>query len=195
MLRWQLFLCSAKGVWLLKVTFRGPHWRQNPSLWPHHPYQGQTPSQSRRELWVGKPHMWPHWTEHMKLLDPHVHRCELEAGWGRGAGHRAAVPTSQAPSGLLSGSSFMTPFPAFQPWLGPSPSVLSSSETLNNSLPSFILLLWSVTLSCSSRASFSRLYKFSSSPSFHNLPSNPLASLLIFLHFLHICTGTHPFAG
>ena len=160
MLRWQLFLCSGKGVWLLKVTFRGPHWRQNPSLWPHHPYQDQTPSQSRRELWVGKPHMWPHWTEHMKLLDPHVHRCELEAGWGRGAGHQAVVPTSQVPSGLLSGSSFMTPFPAFQPWLGPSPSVLSSSETLNNSLPSFILLLWSVTLSCSSRASFSRLYKF-----------------------------------
>ena len=81
-------------------------------------------------------------------------RCELEAGWRKGGGHRAVVPTSQAPSGLLSWSSIMTPFPAFQPWLGPSASVLSSLETLNNSLPSFILLLWSVTLSCSSRAFF-----------------------------------------
>jgi hypothetical protein len=103
--------------------------------------------------------------------------------------------------GLWSHIRKFLPFPAFiihqdflsQPWLEASPSVLPSSETMNNSLPSFILLLWSVTLSCSSRAfSFSRLYKFSSSPSFHNLPSNPLASLLIFLHFLHIGTGTHP---
>lgn len=40
---------------------------------------------------------------------------------------------------------------------------------------------------------FSGLYKFSSSPSFHNLPSNPLASLLIFLHFLHIMHRYTPF--
>ena len=81
-------------------------------------------------------------------------RCELEALWGRASGHQAVLPTSWAPLGLLPWSSIMTPFPDFQPWLGACPSVLSSSETLNNSLPSFILLLWSVTLSCSSRAFF-----------------------------------------
>ena len=156
-LRWQLFLCSGKGVWLLKVTFRGPHWRQNPSD-PTIPIRtrllprpgGSCGWESRWESPICSPSQLSTWNCWILMSI----RCELEAGWRKGGGHRAVVPTSQAPSGLLSWSSIMTPFPAFQPWLGPSASVLSSLETLNNSLPSFILLLWSVTLSCSSRAFF-----------------------------------------
>lgn len=131
--------------------------------------------------------MWSCSTDHLKLLGPHVHQM-----WTGRAGLRSPHQELSLVSCLYHPSWF--PFLALD-W--GQPFSLPSSETLNNSLPSFILLLWSVTLSCSSRAfSFSRLYKFSSSLL---LSQRALQSSCCFINFssflTHVHRYTHFFRG
>lgn len=177
MLCLQLFLCLGREVWFFKVTYR----RNLSTLETRNTLTPWTlavsfPAQEGALGWRSA--MWSCSADCLMLLGPRV--CKLKAGqWSPHQGlplvscliiHQDSLPW---------------------PWLGANPSVCHLLRQWR--IPSlhlhcfcevnFILVLGAF--------SFSRLCKFSSSPSFYNVPSNPLASWFI-CHFLPICTGKGP---
>lgn len=151
MLHWQLFLCLGREVWQLtlgaplstvetKALFLTPLSLLEPEFFPAQ--EGAVGGKAPRG--IAQTIMWP-------SRIPQSIRHELEA---RQRGSKPLSLHLKLPRVSCLDHPLWLPFPTPQPWLGASPSVLPSSETLNNSLPSFILFLWSITLSCSSRAFF-----------------------------------------
>lgn len=135
-----------REVWFFKVSFRGSlstletKIKKSLSPWPHCPWQSRGPSQPRREWWVAKVHEEsPRWS----LAVARSQVCLTLS--------RRVEPGPHIRSALCSPASIIHHNSLSWPWLGASPSVPPSLETVNNSLPSFILLLWSITSSCSSR--------------------------------------------